>query len=195
MDQSQEQLKTEEQSAKNITKQISWIIILIFLAGVIYSLYIWGNRNDGTPPTKQEVTNQQIQQFEQELNGLHNDSAKEQFYSYWLRLARAEYQLGNYQKALDWLNRFSADDIYQGVWYTRALIQKSLGENEPALDSVKQEVELFASNPQSWLLYFELIKNKPTQEQEAVYQKALIATEQDTEVVNAYANFKSGVAE
>ncbi|HMQ01731.1 MAG TPA: tetratricopeptide repeat protein [Candidatus Doudnabacteria bacterium] len=170
-----------------------WIIIVVlFIAAVIYGLTEWGNRNDGSPETREEVASEQAQLFEQRLNELPADASNEQRYSFMLRIARAEYLQENYTNALSWLDRIPEEDrSYQGVWYTYAQIYKAQGDNQRALDNIQRAVEAIPGNPQPWQLYFELASDMSRAEQDTLYQRALAATENDPLIVASYEQFKS----
>lgn len=168
-----------------------WILVIIILAGIVYGLFYFKDKKEAVPLTKEEVVNSQAAQFEKELNDLPSDAPKEQRYNYMLRIARAEYQLGNHDKALLWLDQFPEEDKnYQGVWYTYAEISKARDDRTQALDYIKKAVVATPTNPQPWLSYFELVQDFSTAEQEAIYQEALRATDNDSVIESAYTNFQ-----
>ncbi len=192
----QENMKEENiesnPKAKSNNSFVYTIIAIVLLMAAFFALNNIKHNNPSNNAVNQQVVNQQANKFEEELNKLPTDATKEQKYSYYLRLARAEYQQANYEDALKWLNQFPEQDkVYQGVWYTYALINDKMGQKDQALESIKKSVQLQSSNPQPWIEYFELIKDKSKQEQEAVYKEALQKTENDQEIVDAYNKFKS----
>lgn len=192
--------QSKEQLPNNLTSDLKpskgfkkwlWLILVILLGGAIYGLIQWTGK-EKTPPTKEEVATQQSKEFEDRLSELPPDATKEDKYKLYLRVARAEYQLKNYDTALEWLGKFPEEDKnYQGVWYTYGQIYKDQGDNTKALDSIKKAVIATPDNPQPWQLYFELIKDLPRSEQEAVYKEALSKTENDPDIVAAYDTWKN----
>lgn len=183
-------LNSDLKRSKGFKKWL-WLILAILLGGAIYGLIQWTGK-EKTPPTKEEVATEQSKKFEDRLSELPADATKEDKYKLYLRIARAEYQLKNYDTALEWLGKFPEEDKnYQGVWYTYAQIYKDQGDNTKALDSIKKAVIATPDNPQPWQLYFELIKDLPRSEQEAVYKEALSKTENDPDIVAAYDTWKN----
>jgi len=176
-------------SSRGSAKNIVFVIAIFLLAAIAgYVLFV---KEEGEK-TPEQVISQQSEEFQQRVEELPADAPKEERYSYYLRIARGFYLQGEYDKATEWLDKFAEEDRdYQGVWYHYALIAKDTGNQDKALEDVRKAVTATPDNPQPWELYFELIKDQSREAQDAIYQEALVATENDPKIVAAYDAFKA----
>lgn len=190
---SQEPKLTSEMPSRGpLGNPIIVAIIVIVVAATAIGAYFFIFKQDNTPKTKEEVISSQAKDFEKRLKELPEDATQEERYSLYLRLARGDYLSGNYEEAKLWLDQFPEEDRnYQGVWYHYALIAQATGDNVTALQDVKKAVEVTPDNPQPWELYFELIKDLPRDQQEAIYKDALAKTENDPKIQSAYDSWKA----
>lgn len=180
-------LTSEMPSRGPLGNPIVIAIIIIVVAAVAIAAYSFIFKQDNTPSTPEEVISDQAKDFEKRLQELPADATQEERYSLYLRLARGDYLSGNYEEAKMWLDQFPEEDRnYQGVWYHYALAYQGLENNEQALDSIRKAVEATPDNPQPWELYFELIKDMPREQQDAIYKEALLKTENDPKITAAY---------
>jgi tetratricopeptide (TPR) repeat protein len=187
-----EQNLTSEVTAGNThgsAKSIAFVIVIFLLAIIAgYVLFVKKDR----PKTSEQVISRQSAEFRKRVADLPADAPKEERYSYYLRIARGFYLVGQYDQAIEWLDKFAEEDRnYPGVWYHYALIAKATGQKEKALTDVRKAVTATPDNPQIWELYFELVKDQSKEAQDAIYREALIATENDPTIVETYNAFKA----
>lgn len=195
MEQEQNTPQTDQNLTADLNKKRSFrfwyaLLAILVIGGIGY--YISSTNNSGDPTTPEETIVQQNQEFQQRVEELPADTTKEERYNYYVRIARGFYLQNQYDDTIEWLNKFPEEDKnYQGVWYHYALAYQGLENNEQALGSIKKAVEATPDNPQPWELYFELIKDIPREQQDAIYKEALAKTENDPKITAAYQAWQS----
>ncbi len=185
--------------SNNGSNSPSYAKYIIIGAIILVAVYVLLNMNK-TPQTeeeiKQDVVSEQLSKFQQQLNELPADATEEAKYQYYLRLARAEYQLNNYEGALQWLNQFPEEGKnYQGVYYTYAQVYQAMGNMEQARENAKLSTEAESDNPQRWQLYAELSMDQEASVVEAIYKEGLEKTENDSELQASYDAWKASQAQ
>jgi tetratricopeptide (TPR) repeat protein len=105
-------------------------------------------------------------------------------------LAGATHRLGLSAEAIAALDKIKdANQNNAGLWNRYTIIYRDMGDLTKALDSAKRAVDLDKTVPEYWLAYIDLSAKESADFVKNLYQQALQNTENNINIITAYAAF------
>lgn len=139
---------------------------------------------------EEKVLRAQAENYQAQIDKLPGSAPAEDKVDLYLKLAGAQYRLGQYDNALKSLNTIKGDNptnhrmwtLYTNIYWDKADFAEARAASERALDIDRE-------NPQSWLAFIELQEDQSKENLDKRYNDAIDRTDSAIEVVVAYAKF------
>ncbi len=186
--------------------EISRQIKLGLAAGVLALLLIFGfayyfqRSGDGAPRisnnAERNLSEEDRQVLEGEVAGLEVEATNLESYPpdsvdqyrVFTSLAQVKFDLGRNEEAIAALDRIAEEFPDRArIWGLYGLIYLEEGEVELGLERIRRAIELDGDNEDYWLVYIELNKMQGAENMDSVYEQALSATENSTDIIAGYA--------
>lgn len=141
---------------------------------------------------KDRVLLLQLKALEEEASKLTPESDRSDRFTTYIQLAEVRTALGKHQEALDALEQIRKErEGNTRLWMTYSQVYKNMGNLPDAIGNAKQALKIDPGIPQNWLFLIELSKDLSRPELDALYQQALVGTENAPEIQSAYDTFKA----
>ncbi len=180
-------------------------IFLVSLAAIAVISIGFNQFKDRTPKnlitykdpqlTEQEkqAIQKQLDDAENALKNLPANASGEQRYRGYMQVGLINYELGQYSKAEEvYKEAVKLDDKNSIAYHELFVVQNAMHDYDSAKTNIEKAVQLAGNNPQYWRDRLELLKghfNPTNQEIEKMYQDALNATNNGTDIITSYAQY------
>ena len=145
---------------------------------------------------KKRVLEVQLKDLELQEQNLSADASSSNKFTVYIQLAEVRTALGNHQGALDALGKISEDRKGNTrVWQTYAQVYKNMGDLANAKQSIKTALAIDNELPASWILFFELNQDIPSEELKANYIQAIAVTKSNVAIMVSYAKFNERIGD
>ncbi len=191
--QNMEENKAHNASNTQDGRKITIVIFVILL--VLGGWYLISQNNDTQTPNN--ISDEpSIEDLMSKASQLPEDADQGTMFDAYFPLSEAQYNAGNYADAAQSLEKITTANAEKPeVWALYAKILHALDEKDRAFQSMELAAGLDSDTPKYWLQYFDLAKELPTEQQKAIYERALEATENNSEIVSAYDTWKASQAQ
>lgn len=148
------------------------------------------NKLDGNE--KNRVLNVQLKDLESRAAQLNEQSYKSDRFVVYIQLAEVQTALGMHDEAIASLDKIQKENEGNTrLWMTYAETYKNMGNIEGAKSNVQMAMDIDDGIADNWLFLFEISKDLPREQQDALYKEALLKTENDPKITAAYQAWQS----
>ncbi len=195
-------------TGKNSTKKVVYtVLIVLVLAGAVLgyeklrqkqeqdrkakTASVTGAKKEiDTTQEERKVLEAQVSDYKVKIDRLPKDVSAEERSGLYIKLAAAQYKLGDYKDAINSLDAIIADNASNHrVWTMYTNIYWDMQDFVKAREASEKALDLDRENPQSWLAFIELQDNQEKSYIDSLYQDAIKRTDKNIDVVVAYAKF------